>query len=334
MIQTFRSYGPGFVFCALLGVAALALSEVSNIPVMMLALIFGLCFHKLSTTPSLCKGVGWTSRKLLYIGVALLGLRIDISDLSQAGWAASAFVFAALALTLLFGTFTARVFGENRQFGLLMGGSVAICGISAAAAICSAMDDCESRDRELTITIAGITGLSTIAMILYPLVAHNLSLTAAQTGLFLGGSIHNVSQAVGAGYSLTPETGDITVIFKLLRVSALLPVIICISLVSGTVSKLQNPSLGKKISAYFPPFLMAFIGLAALSCFNVVPDTVTQIGNDTAKWCLIISLVAIGIKTNLRDVFTHGKKPLLAMTLTTAFMAGIILLGIYTLPII
>lgn len=334
--MTLKQYAPkkyvlGFLLSALLGVLAVGIGEVSGLPVMMLALLLGLCLHGLSGRASLKCGIDWTSRGLLYIGVALLGLRIDISDLAQAGLPAAAFVLAVLVGTIAFGFFTARAFGENRQFGFLMGGSVAICGVSAAAAICSAMEDCDTRDRELTITIAGITGLSTIAMILYPVIAHSLSLNTAEAGLFLGGTIHNVSQAVGAGYSISPEAGDVTVIFKLLRVAALLPIIVLISIFSGTLSNMQNPSLGQKVRSYFPTFLVAFIVLALLSCLQIVPAPVTEAGNAAAKWCLIISLAAIGMKTNLKEVFVHGKKPLLAMTLTTAFMAGAVLGGIYCL---
>lgn len=332
MANILRRYAPGILLSMLIGWAAIAITQIFALPVMMLALLFGLCFHSICERPLIKDGVNWASRVLLYIGVALLGLRIDVTDLSQAGLFPIAFIALTLIATLAFGFMVSRAMGENKQFGLLMSGAVAICGVSAAAAICSAMEDCETRDRELTITIAGITGLSTTAMLLYPAVSHFLELTPAASGLFMGGSIHNVSQAVGAGYSISNEAGDMTVIFKLLRVSALLPIIVLISIFSGTLSNMQNPSSVKKIGSYFPPFLMAFIGLAILSCLQLVPETITTLGNSAAKFCLIVSLVAIGIKTDLQDVFSHGKKPLVVMTLITAFMACFILAGIYLLP--
>ena len=100
---------------------------------------------------------------LLYIGVALLGLRIDLADLVSAGWLSAAIVIGGLGVTILFGVWFAQLLREDRKFGILMGGAVAICGASAAAAICAAMPKCDARDRQLTITIAGITGLSTLA---------------------------------------------------------------------------------------------------------------------------------------------------------------------------
>lgn len=328
MTGKFANAIPGMALCASLGVIAYALGLVGPVPVMMLALVFGLLLSPLRTRPALAPGVQWGSRSLLYIGVALLGLRIDPGDLSQVSPAASVFVLAALFATLAFGCLISKLFKESREFGFIMSGAVAVCGVAAAAAICAAMPDSRSRDRELAITIAAITALSTVAMLLYPLIATALSLAPADAGLFIGGSVHNVSQAVGAGYSLSPETGDITVIFKLLRVSALLLVMLLVTYISGTVSTLQNPTLAKKIRSFFPRFLVVFTVLAALNCFGIIPSAIASAGAQAANWCLIISLVAIGMKTNLREVLTHGRKPLLIMTLTTVFMAAFLLLEI------
>ena len=125
----------------------------------------------------------------------------------------------------------ARTFGQTKDFSILMSGAVAICGVSAAAAICAALDECETRNEELAITVAGITVLSTIAMIAYPIVSHVLNLNNLDAGILMGGGIHNVSQAVGAGYAVSPEAGDLSVLLKLLRVSMLLPIIIILSLI-------------------------------------------------------------------------------------------------------
>jgi len=100
---------------------------------MLLAIILGLILHA-------------SSRGLLYAGVALMGLRIDIADLSQAGFLAPTLVLLTLAATLFGGYIIARAFGASKDFSILMSGAVGICGVSAAAAICTALDDCSSRD--------------------------------------------------------------------------------------------------------------------------------------------------------------------------------------------
>ena len=115
----------------------------------------------------------------------------------------------------------------------------------------------------------------------------------------MGGGIHNVSQAVGAGYAVSNEAGDLAVVFKLIRVSMLLPVIIIISLVWGKGSSTPYPNVRSKLRASTPPFLIVFCLLALLSCLNIIPDLAKNAGNISAHWALIISLVAIGIKTDI-----------------------------------
>jgi uncharacterized integral membrane protein (TIGR00698 family) len=327
-LSKIKNYTPGLLVCILAGILAAHISKITMIPVMLLAIIIGLFLHVLNSVSILKDGINWSSRGLLYTGVALMGLRIDLTDLSQVGFMAPLFVILTLITTLLVGYAIARALGQSKDFSILMSGAVGICGVSAAAAICSALEDNPLRDAQLAITIAGITVLSTLAMLLYPFVSNALNLNILESGIFMGGGIHNVSQAVGAGYAVSNEAGDLAVIFKLIRVSMLLPVIIIISLVWGKGSSTPYPNVRSKLKASTPPFLIVFCLLALLSCLNIVPDLAKNAGNISAYWALIVSLVAIGIKTDTKLVMKVGTKPLTIMTLTTAFMGAMLLIGI------
>jgi uncharacterized integral membrane protein (TIGR00698 family) len=327
-LSKIKNYTPGLLVCILAGILAAHISKITMIPVMLLAIIIGLLLHVLNSVSILKDGINWSSRGLLYTGVALMGLRIDLTDLSQVGFMAPLFVILTLITTLLVGYAIARALGQSKDFSILMSGAVGICGVSAAAAICSALEDNPLRDAQLAITIAGITVLSTLAMLLYPFISNALNLNILESGIFMGGGIHNVSQAVGAGYAVSNEAGDLAVIFKLIRVSMLLPVIIIISLVWGKGSSTPYPNVRSKLKASTPPFLIVFCLLALLSCLNIVPDLAKNAGNISAYWALIVSLVAIGIKTDTKLVMKVGTKPLTIMTLTTAFMGAMLLIGI------
>lgn len=329
MVAAIKERSAGVILCCLIGAVAIYLAKLVGLPVMLMAIIIGLLLHRLDAISSFKAGVNWSSRQLLYIGVALMGLRIDFGDLSQAGFIAPALVILTLIVTLFAGFFFARAFGQSKDFSILMSGSVAICGVSAAAAICAALDDCESRNQELAITVAGITVLSTAVMIIYPVISHVMGLDDLASGILMGGTIHNVSQAVGAGYAVSPEAGDMSVLLKLLRVSMLLPIVILVSVIWGKNAATPYPSLGAKIRANSPRFLVVFVILAILSCLHLVPQPVTDIGNTAAHLALVISLVAIGIKTDMKEVLTVGIKPLISMTFTTIFMAAFILAGTY-----
>lgn len=323
----------GIAVCGFIGGFAILGAQLYLVPVMLAAIVLGLVMHFLATIEELQSGINWCAKSLLYIGVALLGLRIDITDLSEAGFIIPALVLLTLFATIGMGFLVSRLLGQTKGFSFLIGGSVAICGVSAAAALCSSMEDCDTREQELAITVAGITVLSTLAMLFYPIVAQTIGLSDTAAGVLMGGSIHNVSQAVGAGLSISGNAGDMAVLTKLLRVSMLLPIVFIIAIFAGRKTAAAHTNLGQKIMAYFPPFLIVFFILALLSCLHVVPDAIKYTGKALANIALVVSLVAIGIKTDLKQVVTVGAKPLLAMTITTVMMAAIILAGIYVIGI-
>ena len=318
LVNTVQIRIAGVVIATILGVLAIVVASHTTLPVMMLAIIFGLILHKTYTVPPLQPGIDWSAKHLLLIGVALLGLKIDTSVILTGGLKLPFIALSTLGATLIFGYFVSRWLGVNRLLGILMAGAVAICGASAAAAICCILPACKNRNKELTLTIAGITVLSTVAMLLYPIIAHLIGFDDVNGGAFMGASIHNVSQTVGAGYSLSETSGDVATVVKLIRVSALLPVILVIGLIFGK----QGDDTKRSWQTYFPPFLIAFFALALANHFGVLPSKVSGMGAIVSEWCLIISLVAIGLRTNMREIIDMGYRPMLAMTLTTIFMAS------------
>jgi uncharacterized membrane protein YadS len=111
--------------------------------------------------------------------------------------------------------------GLSRSFGILSAGAVAICGASAALAISSVLPKGENSERDTVFTVISVTALSTIAMIAYPVIIALFHLDHVAIGVFLGGTIHDVAQVVGAGFSVSEETGNVATFTKLLRVAML-----------------------------------------------------------------------------------------------------------------
>jgi uncharacterized integral membrane protein (TIGR00698 family) len=264
---------------------------------------------------------------VLRAGVALLGLRIAFSDVVSLGFAPIAIVLGAMVVTVVSGVAIAKALGLSREFGALSSGSVAVCGVSAAIAVSSVLPKRADSDRDLAVTIAGVTTLSTIAMILYPLGNLILHLTDREMGVVLGGSIHDVAQVVGAGYSISTEAGDTATFVKLMRVSALLPIVVGIYLWIGRQDK--TTSVGK--GQYLPSFLIAFFVLAAINSLHWAPRFVVDAGIAASQWMLLISIAAIGIKTNLRKIAEVGWRPVAALVAQTLVMLAVVLTGVLLL---
>jgi len=314
---TLRVYYPGILLSVIIAIASSGLAGQYGMPVMMIAVLLGLALSSLSTTEILKPGLDWSAKKLLYIGVALLGLRIDLGLLLGSGFYLPALAIGLVAFTLIIGYLLSKWLIGDKHFAVLIATAVAVCGVSAAAALCCALPKSDQRNSQLALTIGGITVLSTFAMIAYPYITHALSMNDHMTGLFLGGTIHNVSQAVGAGYSAGGSAGDMATLIKLMRVALLLPVIVIVSWIFTR----QSPETKVDWTTYFPPFLIAFFALALLRYFEIIPLNIAELGSKVSEFCLIVSLVAIGMQTQIKEIVDMGAKPVLALSLTTVLMA-------------
>ncbi len=319
--------GPGFLVALIVAVAAQFLSEHYGAPAMLMALLLGIAFHFLAEEGRCVPGIALTSRTVLRIGVALLGARISVELLIGLGPKLIGLVVAGVVLTILFGLLGARMLGRGWRFGLLTGGSVAICGASAAMAIAAVLPKNEHSERNLIFTVLGVTVLSTLAMIAYPIITQALDLDDLATGVFLGGTIHDVAQVVGAGFSVSDETGETATLVKLIRVTMLAPVVLVFALVIRSYSD-ESAQEGGKRPPLMPFFVLMFLLLAAINSFGLIPGMVQTLLADLSKWALLISIAAVGMKTSLRTILDVGGQAIILIVAETVFIAGFILYGI------
>jgi uncharacterized integral membrane protein (TIGR00698 family) len=314
--------------CGVVAAAATFLSEHYGAPVMLFALLLGMAMNFLSAEGPCVEGIEFTARQLLRVGVALLGLRITFEQIAALGWHPVLLVMLSLVLTIGVSVAAARLFGFKGIFGVLTGGATAICGASAALALSAALPHHPLKERATLFTVIGVSALSTLAMIVYPMVVRALELDATQAGIFLGGTIHDVAQVVGAGYGMSQETGDAATVVKLVRVAMLLPVIVFAVLLTrlGAVEGDKASAGGVSHPPLLPWFAVAFALLVAINSIGWVPQSVVTIGSDTSRWCLIAAIAAIGMKTQLKELSTVGIKPIVLMVGETIFLAVVVLL--------
>ncbi len=319
-----KQYLPGIWVAAIVGLAALFLSQHYGAPAMLFALLLGIALSFLYEETKCKAGIEFTACHILRIGVALLGLRIAFGDLAALGWKTALLLVIAIASTILIGIVLARAMGLQKRFGVLTGGAVGICGASAAMAVSAVLPDGKNKDRDTLLTIIGVTSLSTIAMVLYPIIAGMLNLDETSTSIFLGGTIHDVAQVVGAGYSVSEQTGDLATLTKLVRVAFLMPVVLCILL----VLRLNMNHAGDAKPPGIPGFLIAFVILMTVNSVIDVPQAITAGATEISRFALVISIAAIGMKSNLKSLLEVGSKPIILLVTETIWIAGLILLSL------
>lgn len=304
----------GILLVCVIAAAATFLSEHYGAPAMLFALLIGMAFHFLYDDQKFTPGLEFSAKTLLRFGVGLLGLRLSIGDVESVGLGAVGAVVGFVMATLACGAVLSFLFGRKLAFGLLAGGSVAICGASAALAIASVLPAKDDREQDTLFVVIGVTALSTIAMIAYPILFQALGMSDLESGFLIGATIHDVAQVVGAGYSISEEAGVIATFVKMVRV-ALLPVVMIVVMASFRGAQSQKVTL--------PWFLVMFVALAILTNTGLVPQVITDAIATLSGWCLVIAISALGVKTSLATILRVKPSYGIILVAETLFLLAI-----------
>ena len=141
-------------------------------------------------------------------------------------------------------------------------------------------------------------------------VADFLEMDYISAGIFFGATIHDVAQVIGAGFTLSDETGDTATIIKLFRVTLLFPVVILISLLSYRYK--SNNDFDNK-PPLVPYFIIFFIIMVIINSLNLIPLNLQFYLNDISSWFLLIAISAVGTKTRLQSLKIIGFIPILSI---------------------
>ena len=220
---------PGLAVGAGVSAAALGLNLwVPTLSPLLVAIVVGATLANTGRlSPRLEPGLAVASRRLLRLGVALLGLQLALGDVLRLGWGVIGVVVAVVVLGIAGGVVVGRLLGLSRSQTLLIAGGFSICGAAAAAAVDGVI---ESDDEELVTSVALVVLFGTAMIPLLPLLAGWIGLAPAQAGMWAGASIHEVAQVVAASSVIGSGALAVGVVVKLGRVLLLAPVLAVISL--------------------------------------------------------------------------------------------------------
>lgn len=316
-----RKNVPGFLLCLLLAMITGFLSESYGGPQLLYALLLGLSLHFLYRNSILHPGINFCAKNMLRLGVAFLGIRITFADIAAIGLNTGVMLVLAVSATVCLGFFLSKLLKLSPDSGFIAGGSVAICGASAALAIASVLPKTKENDRFTLLVVVGVTVLSTLAMVIYPFALQILNVSPLLAGIFLGATIHDVAQVVAAGMIFGPEAGDVATVVKLFRVALLLPVVLFISVFFGAEASAKK--LGWGSLRLIPGFLLGFVSLSIVASMQILPPSIAQSIGSLSRWMLVIAIAAAGLKTNFQELGKLGWKPVVMLLVETIFIASI-----------
>lgn len=317
--ETVISYLPGILLAILVTIFAYFISFNLKLPVMLVSLLSGMILNSLSSKMFFETGIDFSANQILRLGVAFLGFQLSFDDINNLGYLPISFVIILVLLTFFSGIGIAYLFKNKLATGCLIGGSVAVCGASAALAISSVIPKKKIEEKEILIVILGVTILSTVTMIIYPFLSKVLQMEDDVSGFLMGSTIHDVAQVVGAGYSISDESGIIATFTKMIRV-ATLPIIVII------VSNIFNADSRKKLS--LPWFVIFFIFAAIINNVFQFSELLFNLLQQISSIFLVIAISALGLKTNIVQIAKVKFSFVIIIIVDTLIMLALALLGI------
>lgn len=324
LVEAGHRLGPGLALVLVIGLAAAWISEHYGGPLLLFALLIGMAFNFTTAGPQFRAGVDFAAQRVLRLGVALLGARITLEQIASLGLLPILAVVAAVVCTMLFGRQLAHWLGLTREQGILTGGATAICGASAALAISAVLPKRAESERNTIYAVIAVTTLSTVAMVLYPVIAGTLRLDDPTAGVLIGATIHDVAQVVAAGYTISDPAGDAATYTKMMRVAMLVPVVFLLSLLFRRETReAAGGGSGRLIG--LPLFLLAFVALVALNSLEAIPALLIGPMVEASRWCLVFAVAALGIKTSLGEIAALGWRPFALVLGETLFLLLLIL---------
>jgi uncharacterized integral membrane protein (TIGR00698 family) len=333
-LATARRMSPGLLLSALVAIAAVTaaplVAGLAPIPAMVIALLVGIALNPLARRPLFQPGIVFCLKTLLRWAVALLGLRIALGEIAALGLSTAVLVIVSMAVTLAAGFLLARAFALERAYGALAGAGTAVCGASATLATSIVLPEYKGKETDVAFVVVAVNALSTLAMVLYPLICVWLGFDPQTTGVMLGATIHDVAQVVGAGYAVSEPTGNTAVIVKLFRVFLMLPLVL---VVGWLFARRTVTTAAARIP--IPVFALVFVGLCVLNSIAAAFPAVTPVFArikapliEASTWGLLIAISALGLGTSVSAIAALGWRHVATVIGTTLVILVVVTAGL------
>lgn len=319
-----RTLAPGTALTLAGTAAALGVGHlVPTLNPMLVAIVLGAALGNTVRLPARATaGLAFSSRTLLRVGIALLGLQLLLGDITALGWQVVALVVVIVVLGIAGTMALGGALGLGWTQRLLIACGFSICGAAAVAAVDSVSD---TDEEEVLTAITLVVIFGTLMIVAVPVLSGALGLSDTVAGMWAGGSIHEVAQVIAAGGAIGGGALAVATVVKLARVLLLAPVVTVISLhrrrTTGTDARGTRPPL-------VPGFVVAFLALVLLRSSGLVPDPVVDAASLAQTGLLTCAMFALGIGVRVAAMRRVGARPVILAAASTVWVAGLALAGV------
>ncbi|MGH3503781.1 MAG: YeiH family protein, partial [Nocardioidaceae bacterium] len=288
---------PGLLLCGAVAAAAMLAGRWLPVSPLLIGLVVGAVTTNVVRLPAAVgSGLTFASKRLLRLGIVLLGLQLVLGDVLALGWPILAVVLVTVGITYAGTVALGTALRLPRQLAMLIAAGSSICGAAAIAAVGGVND---SDDDDVLAAVALVTVYGSVLIVLIPTLGPMLGLDDAGTAVWAGASIHEVAQVVAAGSAIGAAALTTAVSVKLARVLLLAPVTVVSGRASRTKPAPSSTTTGNR-TPVLPLFVLGFLGAAVLRSTGLVDATTAAHVQTAQDFCLAAAMFALGTGVHLR----------------------------------
>jgi uncharacterized integral membrane protein (TIGR00698 family) len=299
----------GVALC--IAVAAVATAVGRLVPLIgapVVALVIGVVITLLLRPAArLAPGISFCSHQVLQVAVASLGLQLTLGKAVAAGAQSFPVLVGTLAICLVAAVIVGRLLRVRSSLRTLVGVGTAICGASAIAAVTPLIDAAAA---DVAYALSTVFVFNAVAVVVFPLLGHALSMSQQAFGLFAGTAINDTSSVVAAGSVYGADAAQHAVVVKLTRTLFIIPICIAVALWQGR-RRTGRTARMPRVTHLVPWFLVAFVAASALVSIVTPSTTLRDAFNVVALFLITVALAAIGLTTDFTALRATGPRPLL-----------------------
>ncbi len=290
---------------------------------LLVAIVMGVILTNVRPLPaSTAPGLAVAGKRLLRIGIVLLGLQLSLGDILGLGWGMIGVVIAVVVGGLLVTEFVGRLLGVRPAQRSLIGAGFSICGAAAVAGVEGVIED--KHEEDVVTALALVVLFGTLMIPLVPLASTALGMDPRDSGLWAGLSIHEVAQVVAAAGIIGPSALKVGVIVKLARVLMLAPVMVWF----GLQLRRRGGQVEGKRPPLVPLFVAGFLAAALLRTTGWLPASVLDPIKMLQTFLLAAAMFALGTGVTASRLKNVGGRPVVLAAVTTLAVAGIAWSGV------
>ncbi|MGW4339454.1 YeiH family protein [Rhodococcus koreensis] len=315
---------PGLALCAAATALAMGIGRfLPTVSPLLIAIVLGAVLSNVARLPErLRPGLQFSAKKLLRVGIALLGLQLMLSDILGLGWGVIVVVVSIVCLGIVGTMFAGKLLGLSWTQRLLIACGFSICGAAAVAAVDGVVD---ADEEEVITAVALVVIFGTLMIPAIPLLSRALGLSDTDAGLWAGGAIHEVAQVVAAGGAIGGAALGVAAVVKLARVLMLAPVMAVLSVrqrsLAGNDADVKRPPL-------VPLFVVAFLACVGLRSSGLLPAGLLADAKILQTALLTAAMFALGAGVQIATIKKVGARPFVLATISTVWVGSIALVGV------